>query len=545
MNRALVGLMLAVSACAPPRVEVRPGVLTVSQEQTAAWVRNFNPLLSGGMARWPTAHGIYEPLMIFNPMTNQYVPWLATSLEWVDGAEVLKITLREGVQWSDGEPFNAEDVAFTAELLKRERALDGAGLWTYADAVRATGLHTVEVEFSRPYSPGLDLVAGFIAVPEHQWSTIDDPVRFTNDDPVATGPFTEVVRFDPQVWEIERNPAYWRGPVAVQALRFPAFPTNEQATLALIHGEVDWAANFVPAIDRIFVGRDPDHNRYWFPAVAGAIYLYPNHTVPALADSRVREAVSRALDRDRIAQVAMYDYTGPADATGLSEGHGDWKHKRAINDWAVHSPDRAAELLDEAGWRMGDDGVRVNEVGEPLTLEVATVAGWSDWVRAAQLIANDLGSVGIQARIRSHDFSAWFERLQRGEFELSIGWTVDGASPYAHYRHMMANSLVKPVGDIASLNWHRYGTADAESLLDRWAASADPEAQRGFAHALQDAFNREVPAVPLFLNPSWGECSTRRFTGWPSPDNPYARLSPNHGAESLLVMTQLTPVVAP
>ena len=273
--------------------------------------------------------------------------------------------------------------------------------------------------------------------------------------------------------------------------------------------------------------------------------MYPNHTVPALSDSRVREAVSRALDRDRIAQVAMYDYTGPADATGLSEGHGEWKHKRAINDWAVHSPDRAGELLDEAGWRMGDDGVRVNEAGEPLTLEVATVAGWSDWVRAAQLIANDLGSVGIEARIRSHDFSAWFERLQRGEFELSIGWTVDGASPYAHYRHMMANSLVKPVGDIASLNWHRYGTADAESLLDRWAASADPEAQRGFAHALQDAFNREGPAVPLFLNPSWGECSTRRFTGWPSPDNPYARLSPNHGAESLLVMTQLTPVVAP
>ena len=81
----------------------------------------------------------------------------------------------------------------------------------------------------------------------------------------------------------------------------------EQATLALIHGEVDWAANFVPqTIDRIFVGRDPDHH-YWFPAVPGSIYL-SNHQ-RRMADVRV-QAISRALDRERIVQVAMYDYTG-------------------------------------------------------------------------------------------------------------------------------------------------------------------------------------------------------------------------------------------
>ena len=543
--RWLFLILFACAACGSPKVEVRPGVLTVSQEQTAAWVRNFNPLLSGGMARWPTANGIFEPLMIFNPMSGEHVPWLATSIAWVDGTQVLEVELREGVLWSDGEPFDASDMAFTLELLKAQRALDGSGLWTHAESTEQVGTHTVRVTFTKPYAPGRSLVGGLIVVPEHIWGSVEDPVRFANPEPVATGPFTEVLRFDPQVWELGRNERYWRGPVAIEALRFPAFPSNEQATLALIHGEVDWAANFVPAIDRIFVERDPQHHHYWFPAVAGSIYLYPNHGHPALSDVRVRKAISHALDRARIVQVAMYDYTTPADATGLSEGHGAWKDRQAVADWARHDADRAQSLLSEAGWEPGIDGMRRDAQGEPLTLEISTVAGWSDWVRAAQVIANDLRSVGVDARIRSHDFSAWFERLQRGDFDLSIGWTVDGASPYAHYRAMMSSSLVKPAGEVAALNWHRYGSVEADRLLDAWARSPDPKAQRGFAHELQALFLEQAPAIPLFLNPSWGECSSRRFTGWPSAENPYARLSPNHGAEALLVMNELQPAGTP
>ena len=76
-------------------------------------------------------------------------------------------------------------------------------------------------------------------------------------------------------------------------------------------------------------------------------------------------------------------------------------------------------------------------------------------------------------------------------------------------------------------------------------SKSHPAAQRGYAHELQTIFLDEAPAIPLFLNPSWGECSTRRFTGWPSADDPYARLSPNHGAEALLVMNALKPAVNP
>ena len=158
----------------------------------------LNPLLSGGMARWPTANGVFEPLMIFNPMAGEHVPWLATAITWVDGTRVLEVQLREGVVWSDGEAFDADDMAFTLRLIKEQRALDGSGLWTYAESAEQVGSHTIRLTFKKPYAPGRSLVGGLIVVPEHIWSTVDDPVRFANPDPVATGPFTEVLASIPR-----------------------------------------------------------------------------------------------------------------------------------------------------------------------------------------------------------------------------------------------------------------------------------------------------------------------------------------------------------
>ncbi len=97
-------------ACAPP-AETPPGILVVLQEQQAAWVRNFNPLLATGGARWPTRAGIYEPLAIYNRATAAWTPWLATAWEWEatpdEGAPALRITLRDGVRWSDGAAFSS------------------------------------------------------------------------------------------------------------------------------------------------------------------------------------------------------------------------------------------------------------------------------------------------------------------------------------------------------------------------------------------------------------------------------------------------------
>jgi peptide/nickel transport system substrate-binding protein len=530
---ALLPFAIACTAAPPP---ASPGTLNVSVEQQASWIRNFNPL-SGG-ARWPTQAGIYEPLLIHSAVTGEFTPWLALSSTW-ESPQSLRFDLRDGVRWSDGTPFTSGDVAFTFNLLHNHRALDQGAVWDFLDKVEADGPLKVRFSFSRPYSPGLDALARQPIVPSHIWADIPDPLRFTNPDPVGTGPFTEILTFRNQVWELGKNPHYWQ-PLGLERLRFLAFPGNDQANMALATGELDWAGNFVPAIDRTFVAKDPAHRHYWFPLVGSTVFLYPATTRAPFSDVRVRKALSMAIDRHRLVDIAMYSYTRPADGTGLSDAFSSWRDPEAKNaPWVLYDPIEAARLLDVAGYPRPDPkGPRLGPDG-PLEAEIIVVAGWSDWVRAAQVIAQDLRALGLEISVRTLDFSPWFEKVQKGDFDLAIGWSNEGASPYAFYRALMSQKTLKPPGTAAPSNWHRFASPDADALLSAFERETTPSAQRRIAIELQRVFAREAPAIPLFPNPSWGIANTSRVEGFPSASAPFAQLSPNPAPECLLVLTKL------
>jgi peptide/nickel transport system substrate-binding protein len=521
-------------------------VLVVSQEQLPSWVRNFNPLTLATAPRWPTLAGVYEPLFVFNSVRAEYVPWLGIEREWREDNSVLRITTRDGVLWSDGEPFTARDVAFTFKLIQQNRALDRRAVWGFLSDVRAIDDSTVDFYFQRVFIPGFDEVAAQQIVPEHIWKDVSDPVTFRNEDPVATGPFTEVRVFRNQVYELGRNPRYWqKGLPRVEALRFPAFSSNDRANMALVFDEVDWAGNFIPAVDRVYVGRSPETHRYWFPLTGSSIFLYANTKVAPFDDVRVRKALSMAIDRELMVDVALYRYSRPADPTGLSDAYGAW-HNREIaesEEWTKYDPARANSMLDQAGFLRGEDGTRRLPDGSPWRYEILTVSGWSDWVRASQVIARGFSEIGVEASVRTHDFSAWFQRVQEGRFDLSLGWSFEGPTPYIFYRWLMSSATVKPIGETPMGNWHRYGSPSADAALTAFELEPDPEVQRELSDDLQRIFVQEAPAIPLYPNPSWAEYNTDRFMGFPSRENPYADPSPNKfdRGDVLLVLTRLAP----
>jgi peptide/nickel transport system substrate-binding protein len=541
----VVVLAAIAAACAPETTTAPPGVLVISKEQTSSWTRNFNPLSPLSSPRWPTMAGIYEPLAVYNSVRGELVPWLATSWQFDTASTRLRVTLRTGVQWSDGKPFVADDVAFTFALLRKHEALDRRAVWKFLADVVVVDDHSVDVVFSRIFLPGVDDVLAQVIVPAHVWRDVVDPLTFENVDPVATGPFTDVRQFSPQVYELGRNPHYWQpGRPAVQALRFPALPGNDRANLALVFDEVDWAANFVPAIERVYVARDPAHHAYWFPLSGGTIFLYPNTTRAPLSDVRVREAISHAIDRALVVDVGLFGASRPADATALSDAFSRWRDADvAANDVVRFDSARAAALLDDAGLRRGADGFRVDDKGTRVTWTILTVAGWSDWTRAAQVIARGLRDVGIDADVRTYDFGAWFEKLSTGDFDLSLGWSIDGPSPYVFYRWLLHPETKKPVGENAPGNWHRFGDDEAGRLLTAFSTEPDVTKQAALIAQVERRFSSTLPAIPLFYAPSWAAYSTARFSGFPSQHDPYADPSPNKDdrGETLLVLTRLEP----
>tara|TARA_A100001011_G_scaffold399062_1_gene506037 strand:- start:1079 stop:2701 length:1623 start_codon:yes stop_codon:yes gene_type:complete len=517
--------------------------LAVLGEFQSSWIRNFNPLNPSSLSRWATSSGIYESLFIYNSLDQEYLPWLGLNYNWTQNNKTLEIITRSGVFWSDGQRFTAKDVSFTYNLIKKYPALDSGDLWNYLDRVDAINDSVVEFGFKRVYVPGFHDIVNRSIVPKHIWEELNDPVKFSNPNPVGTGPFTEILRFEKQIFELGKNQNYWnKNKPMINKLVFNAYSGNEAATLALINGDLDWTGIFIPSIDRVFVEKNPKYHKYWFSPSGYSTYLYLNTTKDFFSKKQIRKAVSYAIDRELMIKVGMYNYMEPAHVTGLS-GHNKSWHPPDIEkkeNWVLYNPELSNRLLDNAGYIKNDKGIRLSPDGTMLSFEIICVSGWSDQIRSAQILSSNLKEIGISVKVQSFDFGTWINRLQRGEFDMSFGWgDMGGTNPFRLFRGLMSTENVKPIGKIADVNWHRFGLSSADSLLRIIEKVSDDKIIKSVVFQLQDLFIDHAPALPINAATNYAQCNTRYFTNFPSEDNPYTVLAPYSGHANLLVLLNL------
>lgn len=248
-----------------------------------------------------------------------------------------------------------------------------------------------------------------------------------------------------------------------------------------------------------------------------------------------------AINRDLIVQVAMFDYTHPADTTGLSDAFDAVKSEEyATAGWAVLDVDAANEMLDAAGLVM-EDGVRVMEDGTPLEFELNVVSGWSDWVQACEIMAQNLEDIGMRVTLQPYEQATWQSNVQNGDFTMSIGWSSQGSTVFNFYRGVMSSVTLNDIGTSSGENWHRFALEEADALLEQFAATSDAAEQEELAVQLQALYAEHAPAIPLFPGPQWGEYNTMRFEGFPNEEDPYCLLS-TYSGERLILMTTITPV---
>ncbi|WP_243399138.1 ABC transporter substrate-binding protein [Cryobacterium zongtaii] len=512
-------------------------LLTIPREDMGTFSRNFNPFTPNAAPM--TQQAVYESMFVYNPADGGTTPWLAT--EWAaseDGLE-LTFTMRDGVLWSDGEPMVAGDVAYTFMLQK-----ELLGGFDYLDSVGADDDQTVRFVLNRPYSPALYEIGQQIIVPQHIWEEIDDPAKDTNGTPVGTGPYTEVDSFQSQSFDLGKNPNYWQpDKQKIAGIRMLAFAGNDGANLAAVNGEVDWAYQFMPDIEKSFVAKDPEHRQFWFPSTGSMINWQLNTTKAPFNDVNVRKALSMAVDREQVTDIAMNGYTGPADCTGLSGAYTTWTDADLAGscDWTNHDVDAANALFDKAGYPLGADGTRTLPDGSPFTLDISVGSASSDWLSAATIISQNLAEVGITATVDSPDWPTVVASYEDGSFDTGIVWSNNAPTPYQFFRGVMSSETVKPVGEKTFENYHRFASPEADALLATFAASSDEAAQTEAVNALQAEFDAEAPVIPLFAGPEWGMFTDIRFTGWPTESDPYATLS-TKSPTTVLVLTSLEPV---
>lgn len=493
------------------------------------FVRNFNPFSS---SRRQGINFMFEPLQVVNAIDGKATPFLATGGKIID-PQTIEYTIREGVKWSDGEDFTADDVVFTFNLVKENPALDTLGVWQHIDTIESTD-STVTFHLKEADIPAETIINQQLIVPEHIWKDVDDPVKWTNEDPVGTGPYV-IDTFGPNQYTLKKNENYWqKDKVAVEKIVAPA--SNKQ--LDIVNKGYDWAYSFITDVDKTWVGANKQHNHYWFPP-GGIVSLYPNLTKKPFDDVNFRKGLSYAINRDKIAKDAELGYVDGASQAGLLlPNWEDWVNEDIPNQGKVEQDtDKALEYFAKAGYTQ-KDGKLVDASGKQLELNITVPNGYTDWLRGMQSVQSQLGKLGITVKLTQPQPAAYTQAQNNGDFDLIVSSFGGTGSLYQDFNNLLNSEFATPVGTSTSANFERYKSDEADQLLAQLRAAADEDEQKEIVDQLQQIVYDEVPVVTMFYGGLWGLYSDKNFTGWPSEDNPYAPPT-TWNSSMLLVVTNL------
>jgi peptide/nickel transport system substrate-binding protein len=521
----LVLLVVLLAACGNGTTgnkrPAHPNSLTMLANEQDAYTQNYNPYSPGVISG--TQGLIYETLLYVNRLDGSVTPWLAANYSLASDAQSITFHLRQGVTWSDGQPFTSADVVFTLNLITKNSSIDLTGIGSVVKNVTAPDASTVIVTLNKPFNPIVWILAGQVFIlPQHTWSGVKgDPSQYADPNPVGTGPYV-VKSFTPQLVVLAKNPKYWQaGKPQVDEVKIPAYSSNDSAQLALQKGDIDWTNLFIPNLDKTYVALDKQHNHYWFPS-SDDVMLYLNLTKAPFNDLQVRKAISLALDRQTISKLGEAGYEPPANPTGLvGEAIKTYIAPQYANMQFTQNISQADQTLEQDGWTKGQDGYYAKN-GKQLAFSIIVVSGYTDYVADCQVMVKDLQKAGINATVNAMSTDAFNNALQNGQYDAGILWTNPGPTPYYIYDGLLRSTNSAPIGQSAPSNYERWIDPTTDKLLDQYASSTDPQVQKQALYGLEQIMVEKIPSIPLTAEPYWYEYSTAKFVGWPDAQHPYA-----------------------
>jgi peptide/nickel transport system substrate-binding protein len=530
-SAATVAALLATSACAnigltppPPAEEGMIAELRMPSEAAGSvqGLLNYNWLSPNATVQtW-----LFEPLMIRDRFSCEAIPWLATSYEWTSPDRMV-LELREGVEWSDGEAFDAEDVVYTFNVGKEFPAADRAGFWgeffgAPAESVTALDSHTVEMQFAGAAVPKTDAILSTMKIlPEHIYAEQGDPTLYVDEEGVGTGPFTPS-SYNGRRLVLDRNENYWNADeIKIQRLSLEGQYDANSGALKLRGGALDLYRGDIPNPNRSVVAADPEHGKFFYPPDATTV-LAINNERPVLNDPKFREAFAYSLDRKALTERASFGIMEPASQTMLLMPYqeADIPEKWRGKDSIPYDPDKANELLDAAGYEKNADGWRVDEEGKPLSFIFSVQAGWMDIIAMADVVVRNAKDVGVQVRMVTTDPNAVDGMQRSGEFDMVVDFVGGGCQRARDLGARLQTSQISHDEELL-LNRARYSNPEVDELVAEWTNETDEAKAKEMEEQIIDVFMTEFPYIALQYAPNRLIYRTENAVGWPSEENPY------------------------
>ena len=435
-----------------------------------------------------------------------FVPALAASWDQPDPLTVI-FHLRQDVRFHDGRPLTARDVTWTIDSMRNGTIVSPrAAAFAAIATVEARDEHTAVFHLKRPDNFLLtNLSTGAMGIV---------PAGAGKDfwrHPVGTGPFRFVSQQIDQDVVVERNTQSWSVVPTIERVRFAVVPDAITQSLEMEKGSADLTVNSLP-MDAVAELAKRGNLRVAQTPGTQIQYLNFNVRDPLLSDTRVRQAIAFAIDRDLIVRTLRRGHGQPAVSL-LPPTHWAWSGDVARYDY---NPGRAEQLLDAAGHKRGAGGQRFQ-----LTMKTSTD---EETRLLAAVLQQQLARVGIRLEIRSFEFATFYADATRGAFQLySLRWIGGNEQPDI-YTLAFASSSFPPKG----ANRGRYSNPELDALLLDAAQSPDQERRRRDYVQAQQILARDLPSIPLWYRDTIVVHSARLTDVHPAPSGTYAFLETAH-----------------
>jgi len=570
----------------PVEVEVTaaptgPGVFAAAYPYQVPPVGHFNPFVTNGITI-----GIYRalfqpPLAMYYWADGSWMPLLATDWEIDPDAATLTVNLREGVKWSNGDDFTAEDVWVTFMC----RRLAKGTVWRFLDSVEIVDDHTVVFHMAEPstvveryvirneyivdratfgeWADRLqELVDQGLDTDSDEWNALlQEFNEYRPDGYNATGPYNiDANSINEARLTLVKNESSWLADTVKFDLVYSYNGETPTVTPIVLAQQVDYATHgFPPATEKAFVDAGV---RIIRPPIYSGPALYFNQTIYPFNVKEFRQALAYAIDRHENGTVSLGE---SGKAVEYMAGFSDnivplWVDDLDALNTYEFDRGKATAMLEELGFTKGDDGVWVTDTGVRMEYELIAPAEYADWSAAAENLAEQLTDFGIPTAFRGIEFRQHPIEVHQGNFELAIrDWGSGNPHPHFSFVVELYNYNQEAVKGPAMMGATTQGpgmsfplvqTTDCcgefgfEANIDNMTVGLDTEAQEAMVAETAKAYNELLPQIPLWErygnNPAMDGLHT---CGWLPDGDPIYANSPY--ADSFTVMMILDGTLYP
>ena len=472
-------------------------VVGLSQEPTV-----FNPL----MTKIETDDGVHfslfdallriDPEGVLQPNLAVEVPSQENGGISADGLQ-WRFRLRDDVRWHDGEPFTAEDVKFTLELITNPdfRAWRTTGHALVRD-ITVVSPTEITWRMEEAFAPYLSFLTETFIVPKHILEKEADPnAAAFNQAPVGTGAFKWGQRVAGDHIELVANPDYFGEGPYIEQLIFKYIPDVTVLYTQFKSGDVDLVGQTYITPDNYEEARNLPGRVVTLVPKGSVESIYLNLERPQFKDLAVREALYAAIDRQGIIDALYYGVPRTTESF-MPQQSFYYNPNLPVQEYNL---DRARQILDEAGWLPGPDGIRAKD-GVRLSFANSTTSGNHLREQTQQFLQQTFAEIGVEMTISNLPAAVmWGDFWAQSQFDttmVGITYLIGGDPDVTNRLH---SGSIAAQGGRGSNN-AQYSNEEVDALLEEGVRTFDPERRREIYHRVQELVRHDLPFLPLFAN---------------------------------------------